>query len=472
MKEICMKIMKNGNSHLFELNTEVMAESTGRIVIKYNDPISYDVCFPERTKYIVFTDHKFNILDINAVAWKIIGHLQEHHPSFKFDILDINAGHAHQFIISARWLADVKELHQTKFIPRNGTVEFITYIQNGDSKPIYRTVGTYSVTDPNPEMYAFHLTYRLDKFSDKHETCVRKKDFLLNNLTSVGKSIAQDIRWRFSCIYGGVDYYVQQSEGRIIIKCYKTFKVKRPFISVNAANIASMIRGVEDLKFSAEFWADPRNVTTEARKIIKAYHGYEKETKTMTPKTYFDKVIVNGPATIGFKKNGFKKNYYTGDTDKYIIKKADGDAYDLEKAFLMLYAKSQFDSDEEFHKWFKVNMKMFKEAYDEAHPDIDSLPAVDVAAISKGINESLERMSKKLREYKEKINREYGVTKEDDIPKKNVVPKDRIWAEDEVKLLKRHYKSSSISDIASALGRSEAAVKSKAHRLGLDKKEE
>ena len=115
-------------------------------------------------------------------------------------------------------------------------------------------------------------------------------------------------------------------------------------------------------------------VATEARKIIKAYHGYEKETKTMTPKTYFDKVIVNGPATIGFKKNGFKKNYYTGDTDKYIIKKADDDAYDLEKAFLMLYAKSQFDSDEEFHKWFKVNMKMFKEAYNEAHPDIDELP--------------------------------------------------------------------------------------------------
>ena len=414
MKEICMKIMKNGNSHLFALNTEVMAESTGRIVIKYNDPISYDVCFPERTKCIVFTDHKFNILDINAVAWKIIGHLQEHHPSFKFDIDYSDPGHAHQLIISARWLADVKELHQTKFIPRNGTVEFITYIQNGDSKPIYRTVGTYSVTDPNPEMYAFHLTYRLDKFSDKHEICVRKKDFLLNNLTSVGKSIAQDIRWRFSCIYGGVDYYVQQSEGRIIIKCYKTFKEEKPMY------------------------------------------------KYLIVRPVFNKVIVNGPATIGFRT---RMRY---NDKKFVIKKADDDAYDLEKAFLMLYAKSQFDSDEEFHKWFKVNMKMFKEAYNEAHPDIDELPAVDAKAISENINATLDRMSKRMHDYVDRINKRY-----DDIVKENhKTPRLRKWTKEEEDLVKRYWKNKNIKLIAAALGRSEAAVKSKAHRLGLDKKEE
>ena len=181
----------------------------------------------------------------------------------------------------------------------------------------------------------------------------------------------------------------------------------------------------------------------------------------------FTKVVVNGPATIAWVTTG------RNPSKKVIIKKADGDIYDLEKAMLMCWAKSWFSDDTDFHKWFKLNMKMFEEAYDKDHPDIGELPVVDAKAISENINATLDRMSKKLREYKEKINNIYGkAAVGDNIVNKKDDKKINRWSEDEVILLKRHYKESSISDIAAALGRSEASVKAKAHRLGLDKKEE
>lgn len=185
--------------------------------------------------------------------------------------------------------------------------------------------------------------------------------------------------------------------------------------------------------------------------------------KDIIVRPVFNKVVINGPATIGWRYIGNKK---------FVIKKADNDAYDLEKAFLMLYAKSQFDNDEEFHKWFRTNMKQFREAYDEAHPDIGGLQwnRVDAAAISKNINESLDRMSKALHKYRDRLNSVYGkAAVGDNIVDKKDDKKINIWSEDEVMLLKRRYKTSSISNIAAALGRSEAAVKAKARRMGLDK---
>ena len=194
-----------------------------------------------------------------------------------------------------------------------------------------------------------------------------------------------------------------------------------------------------------------------------SWHEKSKENKTMR----FTKVVVNGPATIAWVTTG------RNPSKKVIIKKADGDIYDLEKAMLMCWAKSWFSDDTDFHKWFKLNMKMFEEAYDKDHPDIGELPVVDAKAISENINATLDRMSKKLREYKEKINNIYGkAAVGDNIVNKKDDKKINRWSEDEVILLKRHYKDSSMSDIAAALGRSEASVKAKAHRLGLDKKEE
>lgn len=186
----------------------------------------------------------------------------------------------------------------------------------------------------------------------------------------------------------------------------------------------------------------------------------EKENNTMR----FTKVIVNGPATIAWVTTG------RNPAKKVVIKKAYGDSYDLEKAMLMCWAKSWFSDDTDFHKWFRLNMKMFKEAYDKDHPDIGELPVVDAAAISKNINASLERMSKALHNYKDRLNSVYGkAAVGDNIVNKKDDKKLNIWSEDEVHLLKRRYKTSSISNIAAALGRSEAAVKAKARRMGLDK---
>lgn len=167
-----------------------------------------------------------------------------------------------------------------------------------------------------------------------------------------------------------------------------------------------------------------------------------KENKTMR----FTKVIVNGPATIAWVTTG------RNPAKKVAIKKADGDIYDLEKAMLLCWAKSWFSDDTDFHKWFKLNMKMFKEAYDKDRPDVGELPVVDAAAISK-----------------DRLNSVYGKAAVDD---NVIVKKSNRWTEEEEDFLRRRYKTSNLFKLSMVLGRSEAAVKSKAQRLGLDKKEE
>lgn len=309
MKSIIMMISKDGRHNTITMDVTQSSTPTGNHTIEYKDPLLYDVV--DCTKYIHFSDYVFP--NIWEVARRIVDDLRLSHPGYVFHIAPDTDRNV--IAIHAVYLADVKELCQTKFIPRNGKVE------------------------------------------------------------------------------------------------------------------------------------EPMN-------------------KDIIVRPVFKKVVINGPATIGWRYIGNKK---------FVIKKADDDAYDLEKAFLMLYAKSQFDNDEKFHKWFRTNMKQFREAYDEAHPDIGGLQwnRIDAAAISKGINDSLDRMAKKLREYKEKINREHGVTKEDAEPVKEIDKpiKDKKWSEDEVNLLERRYETSSISNIAAALGRSEAAVKAKARRMGLDKED-
>lgn len=182
-----------------------------------------------------------------------------------------------------------------------------------------------------------------------------------------------------------------------------------------------------------------------------------KENKTMR----FTKVIVNGPATIAWVTTG------RNPAKKVAIKKADGDIYDLEKAMLLCWAKSWFSDDTDFHKWFKLNMKMFKEAYDKDRPDVGELPAVDAMVISANINATLERMSKKLREYKEKINSTYGKASVGDNIVNKKEKKGAVWSWDEVSFLNRHYSTKSVKHIAMVLGRSEAAVRAKARKLGI-----
>lgn len=99
--------------------------------------------------------------------------------------------------------------------------------------------------------------------------------------------------------------------------------------------------------------------------FLKTYYIKEEDikmpkVKTQTPTWYssfrkFTKVIRSGPVTVAWI-NG----------DKVMVRKTKKDKDDLEKAMLMLYAKSQFSSEAAFHRWFRDQMKIFKEAENNA----------------------------------------------------------------------------------------------------------
>lgn len=182
-----------------------------------------------------------------------------------------------------------------------------------------------------------------------------------------------------------------------------------------------------------------------------------KENKTM-PR--FTKVVVNGPATIAWVTTG------RNPAKKVVIKKADGDVYDLEKAMLMCWAKSWFSDDTDFHKWFRLNMKMFEEAYEASKANGDSIAnaypgCYNGQEIANNINNSLDRLSERLKEAAKRINSSsvYGIKAKE---KQGVA-----WSWDEVSFLNRHYSTKSVKHIATVLGRSEAAVRAKARKLGI-----
>ena len=81
----------------------------------------------------------------------------------------------------------------------------------------------------------------------------------------------------------------------------------------------------------------------------------------MQPPTYyssfrkFTKVIRSGPVTVAWIEG-----------KKFMVRKTKKDKDDTEKAMLMLFAKSQFSSEAAFHRWFRDQMKMFKEAENNA----------------------------------------------------------------------------------------------------------
>lgn len=78
--------------------------------------------------------------------------------------------------------------------------------------------------------------------------------------------------------------------------------------------------------------------------------------KTQAPTWYssykkFTKVIRSGPVTVAWIEG-----------KKVMVRKTKKDKDDLEKAMLMLYAKSQFSSEASFHRWFRDQMELFEEA--------------------------------------------------------------------------------------------------------------
>lgn len=76
------------------------------------------------------------------------------------------------------------------------------------------------------------------------------------------------------------------------------------------------------------------------------------------------KIVVNGPATIGF----FNK-YMNGDVrfkpKKVVIKLSKNDDFDPEKAVLLLMVKSMFPDEASFHSWMRRQMKMMNQAMND-----------------------------------------------------------------------------------------------------------
>lgn len=187
-----------------------------------------------------------------------------------------------------------------------------------------------------------------------------------------------------------------------------------------------------------------------------SWHEKSKENNTMR----FTKVVVNGPATIAWVTTG------RNPAKKVVIKKADGDIYDLEKAMLLCWAKSWFSDDTDFHKWFRLNMKMFEEAYEVSKANGDSIAnaypnCYNGQEIANNINNSLDRLSERLKDAAKKLysTSVYGIKAKE--------KQGAAWSWDEVSFLNRHYNSKSVKHIAMVLGRSEAAVRAKARKLGI-----
>lgn len=151
-------------------------------------------------------------------------------------------------------------------------------------------------------------------------------------------------------------------------------------------------------------------------------HMLQEEKKVM-PKN-FEKVVVNGPATIAWI-NG----------KKIMVKKSEEDPYDYEKAMLALMVKSFFGDEARFHRWCKDNMKLINKA------------------IKKDAKISASKASKKQPKVEEKPTHK---------PNRH----DR-WTRKELDFLLANYKKMTNKAIGEALGRSYASVQTQLSRLHL-----
>lgn len=150
-----------------------------------------------------------------------------------------------------------------------------------------------------------------------------------------------------------------------------------------------------------------------------------KEVQKVMPNN-FDKVVVNGPATIAWI-NG----------KKVMVKKSEDDEYDYEKAMLALMVKSFFGNEARFHRWCKDNMKL--------------------------INKAVKKDAKLSAEKAEKN------------PKKNSASKNKVgeqnsynrWTKEEFDFLLANYKTMTNKELGEHLGRSYASVQTQLNRLRL-----
>lgn len=106
--------------------------------------------------------------------------------------------------------------------------------------------------------------------------------------------------------------------------------------------------------------ADNNNINGVNTYFIKEEDIKMPKVKTQAPTHYpaykkFSKVIKSGPVTVAWIEG-----------KKFMVRKTKKDKDDPEKAMLMLFAKSQFGSEAAFHRWFRDQMGMFKEAEDNA----------------------------------------------------------------------------------------------------------
>lgn len=222
------------------------------------------------------------------------------------------------------------------------------------------------------------------------------------------------------------------------------------------------------------------------------------------------KLVTNGPATIGWFMTPYKRGIM-----KVVVKRAEGEYDDPEKAILALYMKALSGGHTPFHSRMNKAMKMMYAAIDKEReieearlareekksptlaravedaveqfktafnavlvkePEIDETveKVVDEIRESKSqelasnINNSLNRLSSYVNRLKDtakkiELNSVYGANNAK--VEKNGTP----WTWDEVSFLHRHYDSKSTKSIAMALGRSECAVRSKAKRLSIKK---
>jgi hypothetical protein len=130
----------------------------------------------------------------------------------------------------------------------------------------------------------------------------------------------------------------------------KSYGLYDPYDTITYKDILSSLSGLPTSASDKE----------HAEAIVKGDNKMSK-VKTQKPTYYpsfmkFIKVIRSGPVTVAWIKSN----------KKVMIRKTKKDKDDLEKAMLMLFAKSQFDSEAAFHRWFRDQMKLFEEANNNA----------------------------------------------------------------------------------------------------------
>ena len=194
--------------------------------------------------------------------------------------------------------------------------------------------------------------------------------------------------------------------------------------SIDLVNVSDF-RVADDYPFDVQIYGEGyksyRRIVENIEKNSEKLKAEER--KNIMPKN-FEKVVVNGPATIAWI-NG----------KKIMVKKSEEDPYDYEKAMLALMVKSFFGDEARFHRWCKDNMKLINKA------------------IKKDAKISASKASKKQPKVEEKPTHK---------PNRH----DR-WTREELDFLLANYKKMTNKAIGEALGRSYASVQTQLSRLHL-----